>query len=300
MPAAARPHLLSQGPDLEAAQALATGCGTTEPVTFYDPAQLDLALATGQRCVLVWSDPQATLADALRSGLSPGAAASAWLDFAREVLQKAAAANLIMVDAALIRSGDHGALTLALSLPHTLPALAALPGDRADLLATLLLPHVPDLMAQWQHLRRASLAPDPSLAPDQNLFPQGDLDTLAGRARVLATPDQVLAAPHPPATVAAPTSDDPPHSGTGPDPTAGEETRLLRDHLAYLLTDPGLGGTAAPPDPASDFAPAVARLLAELVQETDRRIRAEHQVRRAHAALRRLGIDGTAIDCPVN
>ena len=83
---------------------------------------------------------------------------------------------------------------------------------------------------------------------------------------------------------------------TQPDPTPGEETRLLRDQLDYLLTGPLISAT--PPDPASDFEPTVARLLSELVQETDRRIQAEGQLRLAHAALRRLGIDGTSLPVP--
>lgn len=73
------------------------------------------------------------------------------------------------------------------------------------------------------------------------------------------------------------------------------EIALLRDHLRYLQTELTLSGTvgpAAPPVAAPvAFEAAIARLLADLVRETDRRILAEREVLTTRATLRRHGID---------
>ena len=85
-------------------------------------------------------------------------------------------------------------------------------------------------------------------------------------------------------------------NGHAPSQTA--EITLLRDQLSYLQSsfDPG---SPAPPAtlPVTALAAveaAFARLLAELVQETDRRILAERDARTAHATLHRLGIVAVA------
>ena len=74
-----------------------------------------------------------------------------------------------------------------------------------------------------------------------------------------------------------------------------DEIRLLRDHLSYLQTDLGLGGAipqaSQPTTTLTTIEAAIARLLADLVQETDRRILAEAEARSARATLRRLGVD---------
>lgn len=74
------------------------------------------------------------------------------------------------------------------------------------------------------------------------------------------------------------------------------EINLLRDHLSYLQADLGLGGavpptTIQPTTSLTTIEAAIARLLADLVQETDRRILAEAEARSARAILRRLGVD---------
>ena len=75
-----------------------------------------------------------------------------------------------------------------------------------------------------------------------------------------------------------------------------EEISLLRDQLSYLQADLGLGGavpatTNHPVARSAAVEAAIAKLLADLVQETDRRILAEAEARSARATLRRLGVD---------
>ena len=317
----------SYGPDRAAAAALAQACGIRGDVPAFDPATLDHALQTGHRCIVIWSDPQATLAAALRSGVNPTDAAGAWTAFAGQLLQRLPG-NLILVGAGVLHATSAAALLHPLSLIHPLPPLApAATRDTAALLAALMLPHLPDLQAAGQKLRAASLSVEPSpLAPT-------DLDQLADRGRALDRILQerdLLRAQLQSLPLAADPLPDPAHSTeiallrdqlrtlssllestSGPaNPRSDQgstavlaesltvERGLLRDHLTYLQSDLGLGGTSQPSSlPTTALASieaAIARLLADLVQETDRRILAEHDAQAAHASLRRHGVDGPA------
>ncbi len=364
---------MSQGPDRTAATALARACGVSDDPLAFDPEILDRGLATGQRWVVVWSDPQITLAAALRTGLSPTAEAAAWLSFANTVLHILAqsAVNLCLVDASAVWSGDRGILCQSLPLTGDLAAHDATPPrDTADLLAALMLPHLPDLQALWHRLRQASLTSDPSA------LPQTDLDSLVANSRELelalqerdllrakldsasiadarsTDPSQTepaaeaaeiallrdqllaiaaLAAGYDVAAPAVSSSEPIAHFGAfeiallraqllalasllrsddgqiapyqappdmGGSAVQADEIRLLRAHLAYLQTDLGLGGAAAPAAmPQTSLAgveAAIARLLSELVRETDRRILAERETLSARATLRSLGVDAWA------
>ena len=333
-------YLQSNGPDHAAAAALAQACGIGGEVPAFDPTALDHALQTGHRCIVVWSDPQATLAAALRSGVSPTDAAAAWTAFAHQLLQRVAG-NLILVDANVLHASNAVALLQPLTLIHPLPPLSpAPPRDAAALLAALMLPHLPDLLAADHELRAASLSTGPSpLSPT-------DLNQLAGQSRgpdrigqerdlLRAQLQSLSLAAHPlpdPALFQSPAqspaqsteiallrdqlrtlssllesntgSDFPvnPQLHQGSTATFAEsqtvELGLLRDHLTYLQSDLDLGGAAQPSGlPTTSLAnieAAIARLLADLVVETDRRILAEHDAQAARASLRRHGVDGPA------
>ena len=119
------------------------------------------------------------------------------------------------------------------------PCLAPLARDTADLLAALLLPHLPDLQSLGQRLRQASLMPD--LPAD----PLVDLDGLVEQARdlELAVQERDALKSRLNAGFAAPPGAGP----SAPDPAANAlqsarlEVQLLRDQLAYLQSDLGLG-----------------------------------------------------------
>jgi hypothetical protein len=173
---------MSHGPDGSAAAALARACGVKDDVVTFDPERFDRGPETGQRWVVVWSDPQVTLAAALRTGLSPTAEAAAWLSFAETVLRSVArsAGNLCLVDASAVWSGDRALLGQSLPLSGDLPTPDLTPPrDTADLLAALMLPHLPDLQAAWHRLRLASLTANVST------LPQTDLDSLVAHSREL-------------------------------------------------------------------------------------------------------------------
>ena len=347
--------ILSHGPDLAAAEALALACASGVPLAAFTPALLDQVLAGGQRCAVVWSDPQTALAAALRAGMAPTEVAAHWTEFAQTVLARAdqgdlAENSLILIDAAAIRSHE-GAVGLGPALPfaHAMPRTAT-PAlhDTAALLALLMLPHLPDLLAAWHRLRGASLSA--TLSP----LDEADLDLLAGHGRALdlalqerdllrdqlqsAVADSALTSGRQASEIAllrdqllglatgsGPTGTAPPAvtstsqtteidllraqllaiatllqasdpiASPQAGPAATEELRLLRAHLTYLQSDLGLGGDVPltlPTAPApAGFEAAIARVLADLVQETDRRILAEREVQAARRTLRHLGVE---------
>lgn len=327
------PLILSHGPDPAAAQALASACAVAGVVAAFDARTLDQALLARRRCVVVWSDPRATLASALRRDLAPNAAAAGWTAFATSLLARLATAkgNLILVDENSVRTRDNAGLGQVLPLIHDLPPLAnPAPGDTEAVLAALMLPHLPDLQAAWQAMRAASL-PRPGLSNRTNPSRPGDTPDLIVqerdllRAQLLALANAVHGMANPPDPSAADrharsqateiallrdqllaltslvaVDDGPPKAAGGPaQPDAAfavaerqaEEIRLLHDLLSCL--EPG---RADPPDPGSPNAltrveAAIATLLAELVQETDRRILAEREALSARTALRSLGLD---------
>ena len=321
--------ILSYGPDSAAAHALALACAITDPVPAFDPATLNRALKAGRRCVVVWSDPQTTLASALRDAIAPAVASAAWISAAGHLTNrpgKAAKAKLILVDAGAVRASNSAALGQILPLSAALPALPAAPvHDTAALLAALMLPLLPDLQSAWDRLRSASLTAD--LSP----LPQNDLSGLAALGRDLektvqergllraqlqalgktldAHSEPSLPAQSPPREISLlrdqllalsglwQASDG--SSATSEPRTA--EIGLLRDHIAYLQSDLGLGG-AVPPAAAAlpataqaSIEAAIARLLADLVRETDRRILAEREVQAGRSTLHSLAMDGLAM-----
>lgn len=319
-------YIQSYGPDPAAAAALAQACGIRGDVPAFDPATLDRALQTGHRCLVVWSDPQTALAAALRSGVNLTETATAWTAVADQLLQRLPG-NLILVEAGVLHATAAAALLQPLSLIHPLPPLAPpATRDTAALLAALMLPHLPDLQAAGQKLRAASLSVEPSpLAPTDldQLADQGraldrtlqERDLLRAQLQSLPLPADPLPDPAQPTeitllrdqlrtlsalleTTSGPTNQCHQVSTATPAERLAVERDLLRDHLTYLQSDLGLGGTAQPgslPTTAlASIEAAIARLLADLVQETDRRILAEHDALAAHASLRRHGVDGPA------
>lgn len=327
------PVILSFGPALAAAEALAHACGPGTPVAAFDPDLLDHALQAGRRCLVVWSPPQTALAAALRDGTPPRQIAADWTRFADRILARAAQddagpGTLTLIEASAIHA-QSAALLLAPDLTHALPdTLPAAPDDTAARLAQVLMPHLPDLTAAWHRLRDASLAaPTPPEA-------QPDLDDLAGLGRALdrtlherdllrdqllamtalkQTPLAQAAASDTQATeiallrqqlrslaaLASGSAPDPATQSDSPTAAQSSEIILLRAHLSYLHADLGLGNhapTAQPDAPTQpDLLPAIAHLLADLVLETDRRILAERETLAARKALRHLGIEAPAL-----
>lgn len=277
------PIVLFYGPDAAPAQALAVACAALEGALPYDPAALD----QNGLCVLVWTDPVSALAHCLRGGGELDKASAEWMRFADEILARiehGASEGLVLVEAQAVCAADPIPLGKALPLVQPLPACAAAaPRDSAAVLATLMLPHLPGLQQAWQRLRAVSHCGEAApLAPSElaSLASQGheaakirnERDPLPGDAN---RADQIPLA------------------------ALTEEVSLLREHLAYLQTAPGLGN-AKPPASGFDTATgplesAIATLLADLVTETDRRIQAEHEAHHVLATLRGHGLDASSL-----
>lgn len=150
------------GPRTAAAAALAQACGLT--LLDYDPNGLTEALRQGQRCVVVWPDPDVAIAAALRDQSAPSVAAAKWCSAAQDLLTLFTRnrRKLLLVAASLITRADPADLDrLAARLPlmDLLIPPAAVPDDLPALLARLAAAHLSDMRPLWEELQACSLAP---------------------------------------------------------------------------------------------------------------------------------------------
>jgi hypothetical protein len=150
------PHGMQHGP----AKALADACGI--PFLPYDLDGLQKSLASGQRCVVVWSSPESAVAEALRSNSAPSEMVAQWRQSVESLLKLFGRfrRKLLLVDARVITNGapdDWANLARRLPLNHGLTA-PEISTDLPDLLAQLIVGQLADLRAILDELQASSVS----------------------------------------------------------------------------------------------------------------------------------------------
>lgn len=169
--------IMDFGADPAAAASLAQAIGL--PLQTFDMQTLAQSLRQGQRCVVVWSDPQNAVAQALRTQTVPSVAAAQWLQSGQDLLALFARnrRTLLLVAASLITRGSLDDLSrLAARLPLTVPLVQAKPSpDLAEQLGRLIAAHLSDLRPVWEELQASSLSPHEEVATSVDLDPVAQL-----------------------------------------------------------------------------------------------------------------------------
>ena len=144
----------------------------------YDAAGLGAALAQGQVCVVVWSDPADAIAHALRADVAPSVAAAAWCCDGQDLLRLFTRnrRKLLLVADRLIAQADPADLArlgLRLQLPFAMTPPAAPVIDLPAMLARVTAASLTDLRPVWDELQASSLTP-----LEEN-YSSADLDPIA-------------------------------------------------------------------------------------------------------------------------
>lgn len=144
------------------AAGLGLACGLA--VQPYDAAVLGAALAQGQVCVVVWSDPADAIAHAMRANIAPSVAAAAWCCDGQDLLRLFTRnrRKLLLVAARLITQADPADLArlgARLHLPFALTPPASSRTDLPAMLARITAASLTDLRSVWDELQASSLAP---------------------------------------------------------------------------------------------------------------------------------------------